>query len=107
MAAFSEQRLDVDGIETAVYTAGDGEPVVFFHGAGTVTGFDALLPLADRFRLIVPHHPGYGNSADDPSIDSIYDYVRHYLNLLDELGVGDVSLVGHSMGGYLAALFAS
>lgn len=105
-AQFAEQRLEINGIDTAVFTAGEGEPLVFFHGAGTVTGFDALLPLAERFRLVVPHHPGYGASADDPSVDSIGDYVLHYLDVLDRLGIDELSLAGHSMGGYMAASFA-
>ena len=103
---FDRQHLDVNGIDTAVLTAGTGEPLVFFHGAGTTTGFDALLPLARRFRLIVPVHPGFGESADDPSVDDIHDYRRHYLDLLDQLGVRRSIVVGHSLGGYLAASFA-
>ena len=106
MAAYSEQRFTIRGIETVVQIAGDGDPLVYFHGAGTVTGFDALLPLAERFRLIVPFHPGFGPSADDPTVDDIHDYRRHYLDLLDELGVGEFALAGSSMGGWLAANFA-
>ena len=105
MADFREEHMSVNGIDTAVFTAGEGPPLVFFHGAGTVTGFDCMLPLAERFRLIVPHHPGFGASADDPSIDDIHDYVRHYLDLFDLLGVEELSLGGLSMGGYLAAVF--
>src|SRR5581483_981633 len=107
MAAFDREALTVNGVEVTVQTAGAGEPLVFFHGAGTVTGFDALLPIAERFRLIVPYHPGYGPSADDPSVDSIWDYVRHHLNLLDLLGIDTFCLAGTSMGGYMAALFAA
>jgi pimeloyl-ACP methyl ester carboxylesterase len=106
MAAYSEERFTINGVETVVQVAGDGEPLVFFHAAGTVTGFDALLPLAERFRLIVPFHPGYGPSADDTTVDSIHDLRRHYLDLLDELGVDDFALTGQSMGGWLAANFA-
>jgi pimeloyl-ACP methyl ester carboxylesterase len=106
MAEYREEHLDVNGIDTAVFSAGEGAPLVFFHGGGTVEGFDCLLPLAERFKLIVPHHPGWGASADDPSIDSIHDLVRHYLDLFDLLGVEELSLVGLSMGGYLAATFA-
>ena len=106
MAGFTESTLDVNGIDTAVLTAGAGETLVFFHGAGTVTGFDALLPLADRFRLVVPQHPGFGASADDPRVDGIHDYVLHYLDLFDALGIDEFSLAGHSMGGWLAAWFA-
>jgi pimeloyl-ACP methyl ester carboxylesterase len=105
MAQYTEERYDVNGIDTAVFTAGDGPPLVYFHGAGTVTGFDSLLPLADRFKLVVPNHPGYGASADDPSIDSIQDYILHYLDLLDQLGIDEFTLVGLSMGGYMAAMF--
>jgi pimeloyl-ACP methyl ester carboxylesterase len=106
MAAYSEERFTINGVETVVQIAGEGEPLVFFHGAGTVTGFDALLPLAERFRLIVPFHPGYGPSADDATVDSIHDLRRHYLDLLEELGVEDFALAGQSMGGWLAANFA-
>jgi pimeloyl-ACP methyl ester carboxylesterase len=103
MATFGEERLTIRGVDTVVLTAGDGEPLVFLHGAGTVTGFDALLPLAERYRLVVPYHPGFGPSADDATVDEIHDYRRHYLDLLDELGIGEFALVGQSLGGWLAA----
>ena len=107
MAAYARQTLTINGIETVVLTAGEGEPLVYLHGAGTVTGFDALLPLAERFRLIVPFHPGFGPSADDPTIDDVHDFRRHYLDLFDELGLEELSLIGHSMGGWIAANFAA
>jgi pimeloyl-ACP methyl ester carboxylesterase len=103
MAEFREERYEINGIDTAVLTAGEGEPLLFLHGAGTVTGFDKLLPLAEGNRLIVPNHPGYGASADDPRIDSVDDYVRHYLDLLDVLGIDELALAGHSLGGWIAA----
>jgi pimeloyl-ACP methyl ester carboxylesterase len=106
MPQFSEERIDVNGIDTAVFTAGEGEPLLFLHGAGTAVGFDSMLPLAERFRLILPHHPGFGASADDSSIDSIHDYVLHYLDLLDALGLDEFSLVGLSGGGSMASWLA-
>ena len=107
MAGYASQTLSINGIQTVVQSAGEGEPLVYLHGAGTVTGFDALLPLAERFRLVVPIHPGFGASADDPSIDDVHDYRRHYLDLFDELGLGEISLIGHSMGGWIGANFAA
>jgi pimeloyl-ACP methyl ester carboxylesterase len=106
MAGYTEQRVDVNGIDTAVFTAGQGPILVFLHGAGTLPGFDSLLPLAERFRLVVPHHPGFGASADDPSVTVLDDYVRHYLDLFDALEIDELSLIGHSLGGCLAANFA-
>ena len=38
MAKFTREEHNVNGVKTVVYTAGKGEPLVFFHGAGTVDG---------------------------------------------------------------------
>jgi len=106
VTGFREERFEVNGIDTAVLVAGEGDPLVYLHGAGTAFGFDHLLPLAERARLVVPYHPGFGASADDPSIDSLHDYVLHYLDLFDVLGIEELSLAGESMGGCIAAWFA-
>jgi pimeloyl-ACP methyl ester carboxylesterase len=97
----------VDGVKTVVYSAGSGEPVVFFHGAGTLDGFDFALSWADRFKVIAPYHPGFGESGDDPTFTGMHDYVMHYLELFDALKLDKINLVGLSLGGYLAAKFAS
>jgi pimeloyl-ACP methyl ester carboxylesterase len=94
-------------VKTVVHTAGSGEPLVFFHGAGTVDGFDFAEAWADRFRVIVPYHPGFGESDDDPTYTEMHDYVMHYLELFDAMRLDRFNLVGLSLGGYLAAKFAS
>jgi pimeloyl-ACP methyl ester carboxylesterase len=106
MPQFEERQYDVNGIATAVLTAGEGDPLLFLHGAGTATGWDALLPLAERFRLIAPVHPGFGASGDDPAIDSVHDYRRHYIALADALELEDFDVVGQSMGGWIASHLA-
>ena len=107
MAKLKREELSVDGVKTVLYTAGSGEPLVFFHGAGTVDGFDFLEPWAEKFRVIAPYHPGFGESGDDPTFTDLQDYVMHYLKLFDALGLDRFNLVGLSLGGYLAATFAS
>src|SRR2546427_790222 len=107
MSKFSRETLTVDGVKTVVYMAGKGEPVVFFHGAGTVDGFDFAEPWIEEFRVIVPYHPGFGESGDDPAFTDLHDYVMHYLELFDVLHLDRFNLVGLSLGGYLAAKFAS
>jgi pimeloyl-ACP methyl ester carboxylesterase len=106
-ATLELQRVRINGREIVVHTAGQGEPVVLWHGAGTFTGWDWIKPLAEGFRLIAPVHPGYGESEDDPRITSIQDYVMSYLDLFDELGLDTFNLVGHSLGGWMAATFAT
>src|SRR5919204_2276597 len=107
MSTFKRETYTVDGVETVVHSAGNGEPVVFFHGAGTIDGFDFAEPWTDRFKVIVPYHPGFGESDDDATFTDIHDYVMHYLELFDALQIDTMHLVGLSMGGYLAAKFAS
>src|SRR3984893_650390 len=102
-----QERLTVNGRTIVVNMAGEGEPVVLWHGAGTFTGWDWIKPLADGYRLIAPVHPGYGESEDDPRITSIQDYVMTYLDLFDEFGLDTFNLVGHSLGGWMAATFAT
>jgi pimeloyl-ACP methyl ester carboxylesterase len=107
MAKLSREELTVDGVKTVVYSAGTGEPIVFLHGAGTVDGFDFMEPWADKFRVIAPYHPGFGESGDDPTFTTLHDYVMHYLELFDVLKLDKVNLVGLSLGGWLAAQFAT
>jgi pimeloyl-ACP methyl ester carboxylesterase len=106
MSRFVRETLTIDGVKTVVYTAGKGEPVMLFHGAGTVDGFEFLEPLTENRRVIVPYHPGFGESGDDPTFTELHDYVLHYLELLDALQLQTFNLIGLSMGGHLAARFA-
>ncbi len=73
MSKFVREELTVDGVKTVVHTAGTGEPLVLFHGAGTVDGFDFAEPWADKCRVIVPCHPGFGESGDDTSFTDIHE----------------------------------
>lgn len=107
MTAFVREEYIVDGVKTVLHVAGTGEPVVVLHGAGTTSGFDWAEPLAEKFRVIVPYHPGFGQSGDDPTFTDMHDYVMHYLGLFETLGIDKVRLVGESLGGWIAAQFAS
>ena len=106
-SSFEDQQVDVDGRATQVLTAGDGDPLVFFHGGGIVEGFDCFLPLARSFHLVVPLHPGFGETALDPAVGSVDALVRHYVALFDALGIEAAVLAGHSLGGWIAATFAA
>jgi pimeloyl-ACP methyl ester carboxylesterase len=106
MGDFNREVHLVGGVKTVMLTAGTGEPLVFLHGAGTFNGFEFAKPWAERFRVLIPFHPGFGDSADDPTMTDLHDYVLHYVELFDTLGLDQVRLVGFSLGGYLAAKFA-
>jgi pimeloyl-ACP methyl ester carboxylesterase len=106
MTSFRKRTLTINGIETAVLTAGQGAPLVYFHGAGTLTRFDFAEAWTREHEVIIPYHPGFGESADDPAVTEIHDYVLHYLELFDSLGLKRVRLVGQSMGGFIATKLA-
>ena len=107
MTELTKQTLKINGVDTVVYAGGTGEPLHFLHGAGTFHGFEFAKAWADSFHVIHPYHPGFGESGDDPKMDTFHDYVMHYVELLDALGLDSVHLVGFSLGGHLAAQFAS
>ena len=88
-------------------SGGDGPALLYLHGAG---GAGRWLPfqadLATRFTLVMPSHPGHGGSPAAEWIEHISDLAFHYLDLLDELGLERVHLVGASFGGWIAAEIA-
>jgi pimeloyl-ACP methyl ester carboxylesterase len=103
---FKRETHAVNGLKTTVLTAGRGEPLVFFHGAGLWHGINFALPWTEKFRVILPIHPGFDEADDDPAMTNANDYVMHYLDLFDTLGLDKIRLVGFSLGGWLAANFA-
>jgi pimeloyl-ACP methyl ester carboxylesterase len=106
MTGFVTRDVVVDGVRVQVLEAGAGDPLVYLHGAGTTSGFQELLPLSKNRRLIIPIHPGFGASENDPGINSMLDYVVHYAALFDQLSLPEqFDLVGHSLGGWMASLF--
>jgi pimeloyl-ACP methyl ester carboxylesterase len=63
--------------------------------------------LAASFQVFAPDHPGFGQSAGSDWIEGVDDLVFHYVDLLDVLGLDRVSIVGTSLGGWIAAEFAA
>ncbi|HEX8149695.1 MAG TPA: alpha/beta fold hydrolase [Pyrinomonadaceae bacterium] len=88
--------------------AGGGPVVVLLHGlGGNSTNWAFNTPaLAQKFRVVVPDQVGFGGS-DKPLINyRIGTYVDFLDKFLSELKVERATLVGNSMGGWVAALYA-
>jgi pimeloyl-ACP methyl ester carboxylesterase len=87
---------------------GSGQPLVFLHGAGGVTADDPFLTkLAESFHVYAPLIPGYGDSEECHEIRDMLDFTLHTWDVVDALGLKDPVLVGHSMGGMIAAEMAA
>lgn len=103
---FETIRLELDGVDTVVKAIGNGPAVLALHGAATIEGHDWARGLADRFRVYLPFHPGFGESGPAPHVCGMQDMIVHYLRLTAALGLDRPHLVGHSMGGWMAAEIA-
>jgi pimeloyl-ACP methyl ester carboxylesterase len=99
--------VDVDGLLTAYRRKGEGEPLLYLHGAGLTRQWLPLYEhLSGRFDVIVPEHPGFGDTAMPDSLRSVDDLVLHYDALLEALELERVHVVGHSLGGWIGASLA-
>ncbi|MBI1196886.1 MAG: alpha/beta fold hydrolase [Phenylobacterium sp.] len=87
---------------------GAGPDLVFLHGAGGVTADDPLLAaLAKTHHVVAPLIPGYGDSEECGEIRDMLDFTLHTWDVVEALGCKDPILVGHSMGGMIAAEMAA
>jgi pimeloyl-ACP methyl ester carboxylesterase len=101
------QWIDVRGLRVAYRREGEGEPTLFFHGAGfTRMWLPFHAALARELDLIAPEHPGYGETEMPDWLDGFDDLVIHYDDFLDALGLDSVHLIGYSLGGWIASEFA-
>jgi pimeloyl-ACP methyl ester carboxylesterase len=88
---------------------GQGHPFLILHGGGgpqTVTGFADLLAGARSARVITPTHPGFGGTARPDGLTSVRGLAELYVGLLADLDLTDVTVVGNSIGGWIAAEMA-
>jgi len=96
------------GARCRVLEAGSGMPVVFFHGAGGLLADNPFLDqLAARFHVFAPELPGYGESTGEELLEDMLDFTLHGWDVVEALGLTRPHLVGHSMGGMIAAEMAA
>jgi len=99
--------VSVGGIAAHTLIGGSGPPLLVLHGAGGPNGWRRWhAALAERFTVYAPAHPGYGLSDSADWMESPRDLARYYLWFMDTLGLERPHLLGHSLGGYIAAELA-
>ena len=104
----TERRLQLAGVSTVVLEGGDGPPMVLLHGPGEYAPkfFPVLPDLVTTHRVIAPDLPGHGESGvmDDPGLDRMLAWID---DLIDCTCSTPPVLVGHVIGGAIAARYAS
>jgi pimeloyl-ACP methyl ester carboxylesterase len=87
---------------------GDGPALFYLHGAGGVRADDPLLlKLAETHHVYAPLLPGYGDSEECGELREMLDITLHYWDVVQALGLSKPLIVGHSMGGMIAAEMAA
>ncbi len=98
------------GIEAKVRTLGTdaNPPLVYLHGAGGLMPTEPVLEcLAEHFAVFAPEWPGFGEEMTESRLEDMLDFTLHGWDLIECLGLDRPCLVGHSMGGMIAAEMAA
>jgi len=109
-----QKSFDFEGMNTAYWEGGSGQPLLLIHGSGpgasTLGNWRLVLDdLAKQFHVIAPDLIGFGKSARKPKapffdLDLWSRQIAATLALFEER---EVNVLGHSLSGYLALRLAS
>jgi pimeloyl-ACP methyl ester carboxylesterase len=98
------RSVSINGVSLELEERGSGRPLLFLHpGEGLQPQREWLDLLARRFRVLAPHHPGWGNSALPDWLMTVDELAYLYLDLATSEGLQDAILVGACFGGWIAA----
>lgn len=103
----SRRESFADGLTVRIDERGSGRPVLILHGGGgpqTVIGL--AVALSANAHVLVPTHPGFAGEPRPAWFDSIDDLAITYLDLLEQLDLHDVIVIGSSVGGWIASEMA-
>jgi pimeloyl-ACP methyl ester carboxylesterase len=97
----------VSGASIEVIERGRGKPLLFLHPE---IGIDRNAPVIEQLartaRVLAPSHPGFGRSELPQGSTTVDDLAYFYLDFLEALDLSEVTLVGVSLGGWIAAEIA-
>jgi len=99
--------LDLHGDRVAYRDEGSGEVLLLIHGmAGSSDAWRELIPrLAKNYRVVAPDLLGHGQTVKPRGDYSLGAFAVSLRDLLDELGIAQATIVGHSLGGGVAMQF--
>jgi pimeloyl-ACP methyl ester carboxylesterase len=85
---------------------GGGQPILLLHGGGgpsSVTPWGELLAAKTKARVVTPTHPGLLGTPRPGVLTSVGGLARVYAALMDKLELHGACVMGHSIGGWIAA----
>lgn len=104
----TELTIAVAGTNVHLWRGGNGPPLLLLQDdGGNPPWLSYHQALAERFTVYMPSHPGFGRTSRPEWVVSIDDMALVYFWLLEHLGLPRVHLVGHGLGGWMAAHMAT
>jgi len=102
------KKVEVNGRMMRYYQTGNGEDILFIHGSmGSVEDWESLYPLLeDRYRLTAFDRPGMGFSDIKKNDYTIEGNAKIAKEMIKQLDLENVLIVGHSRGGAIALKMA-
>jgi pimeloyl-ACP methyl ester carboxylesterase len=104
---FVEATIEADGFSIRHLEAGDGPPLIWFHGGGGIRLSPVYDNLAAHYQIIAFEIPGFGNSAVNDQSEDMQALARTMLEAVTVLGIESFDLAGTSFGGTLACWVAT
>lgn len=109
---FEQEYIDTAYGKTFILTAGKSEnpPVILLHGScgNSAFWFPEIMALSENYRVYAVDIPGEPGNSDDNRLDLISDdYATWLKGVLDSLSINKASIVGNSLGGWMALKFAT
>jgi pimeloyl-ACP methyl ester carboxylesterase len=101
--------LQVGSAEITLQDRDRTRPFLLLHGGGgvlTMAGFADLLSERTHSRVLLPTHPGFGGTPKEDGLTTVDSLASAYVAMLDQLDLTDVTVIGNSFGGWLAAEIA-
>ena len=104
--------FQVDSVGLVQVTMQDRDrtrPFLLLHGGGgvmTMAGFADLLAERTHSRVLLPTHPGFGGTLKADGLASVTRLAQTYVTMLEQFDLTDVTVIGNSFGGWLAAEIA-
>jgi pimeloyl-ACP methyl ester carboxylesterase len=100
--------LRVGAANIELIRMGAGRPLLFLHPHIGIHGAEAFLDrLSQSFDVLAPSHPGFGHSELPRGTSTVDDLAYFYLDLVEQLDLRDLTVVGSSFGGWIALELAT
>lgn len=99
----------VGSVEVTVQDRDRTRTFLLLHGGGgvlTMAGFADLLAERTHSRVLLPTHPGFGGTPKAGGLTGVTELAQAYVAMLEQLDLTDVTVIGNSFGGWLAAEIA-